>query len=385
MNLRFEKRRERACMVREEKVSVIVPVYNVGKYLKKCLNSLFRQSYPHFQIILVDDGSFDGSAAICDSFARKAEKRGAAFPEVKVFHRQNAGASAARNFGIDACDGEWIVFADGDDWLPGNALELLVGCALENEADYVVGAFQYVMPGRNFRDHMSPLLFYPTSSPSCRGDEEAVAFFSSLKYYSFTCKKLFKTDIIKKNRIRFDTSLKVSEDTAFILEYLRYCSAVKSLDRVVYYYNNLREDGSACRYYPDRSAWADKCLGLYGQAIDVFIRSEEERKALLSRYAALRIFRDVEEHLKGCKSVGESAAKCRETFDLLSGYVTETALKEDSVETKLFFRLKTAICEGIVEAFCSDESKRLSAAPVGGRKALRRFSGAIKKIRYFGL
>ena len=97
------------------KVSIIVPIYNVEKYLKKCVNSIINQTYKSLEIILVDDGSPDRSGALCDRLAEKDSR-------IRVIHKANGGVSTARNAGIEAATGEYICFVDSDDWLPENAV-----------------------------------------------------------------------------------------------------------------------------------------------------------------------------------------------------------------------------------------------------------------------
>ena len=92
------------------KISVIIPIYNAGKYLHRCIDSILSQSYCNLEILLIDDGSTDASGYICDEYAKKDSR-------VKVFHKENGGASNARNTGLDHCTGEWISFVDADDYL----------------------------------------------------------------------------------------------------------------------------------------------------------------------------------------------------------------------------------------------------------------------------
>lgn len=92
------------------KISVIVPVYNAEKYLRRCVGSILAQTFTDFELLLVDDGSTDASGAICDEYA-SADAR------VRVFHKPNGGVSSARNLGLDNARGEWIAFADADDYL----------------------------------------------------------------------------------------------------------------------------------------------------------------------------------------------------------------------------------------------------------------------------
>ena len=91
-------------------ISIIVPIYNVEKYLSRCINSVLSQTFPDFELLLIDDGSTDKSGYICDGYAQKDSR-------IKVFHIENGGVSAARNYGLDNARGEWITFVDADDWI----------------------------------------------------------------------------------------------------------------------------------------------------------------------------------------------------------------------------------------------------------------------------
>lgn len=118
----------------EELVSVIVPVFNVERYLEDCLNGICAQTYKNLEIIVIDDGSTDGSPAICDAFAARDER-------VKVVHKENGGVSAARNAGLDMVHGEYIFFADSDDVAEKDAIETLYGVLKNLSADFVMGAY----------------------------------------------------------------------------------------------------------------------------------------------------------------------------------------------------------------------------------------------------
>lgn len=109
-------------------ISAIVPVYNVEKYLVRCVSSLLRQTLPIDEIILVDDGSTDRSGSICDSLSRE-------HPSIRVIHKENGGLSSARNIGIAACRGEYIVFVDSDDWVSSQYTEILYSLIQEYDAD----------------------------------------------------------------------------------------------------------------------------------------------------------------------------------------------------------------------------------------------------------
>lgn len=110
-------------------VSIIVPVYNVKEYLPRCVESLLRQTYGNIEILLVDDGSTDGSETLCDELGTKDQR-------IRIIHKANGGLSDARNAGLDAAVGQWFLFVDGDDYLAQNAVELLLR-ETENDVDFV--------------------------------------------------------------------------------------------------------------------------------------------------------------------------------------------------------------------------------------------------------
>lgn len=111
-----------------DKISVIVPVYNVEKYLERCVNSLLQQTYENLEIILVDDGSKDRSGKICDALREKSSK-------IKVIHKENGGLSSARNKGLEIAEGEYIGFVDSDDWISNDMYEYLLSLSKEYDAD----------------------------------------------------------------------------------------------------------------------------------------------------------------------------------------------------------------------------------------------------------
>ena len=114
-------------------ISIIVPVYNVEKYIHECVDSIINQTYKNIEIILVDDGSPDNCGKICDEYAKKDNR-------IKVIHKPNGGLSDARNHGIDVANGEWLMFIDSDDWIEPNMAEKLLHSALNNKADLAISS-----------------------------------------------------------------------------------------------------------------------------------------------------------------------------------------------------------------------------------------------------
>ena len=127
-------------MMKDSLLSVVVPVYNVEQYLNTCVDSILNQTYENIEVILVDDGSSDNSGSICDAYAEKDER-------IKVIHKSNGGLSDARNCGIDAASGEYIIFVDSDDYIHSQMFEILIGQVIANDSDIAACEYQKVPEG----------------------------------------------------------------------------------------------------------------------------------------------------------------------------------------------------------------------------------------------
>ena len=124
-------------MFRLPKATVVVPVYNVENYLIKCVDSILAQTEPDFELLLVDDGSTDGSGGLCDKLAERDGR-------VRVIHQENQGLGGARNTGIQAAVGDWLLLVDSDDWIEPQTLEKALEAGLREEADLVVFGYRSV-------------------------------------------------------------------------------------------------------------------------------------------------------------------------------------------------------------------------------------------------
>ena len=129
-------------MVNIPKISVIIPVYNIEKYLRRCIDSVLAQTYQDFELLLIDDGSKDSSGAICDEYAARDSR-------VKVFHKENGGVSSARNAGLAIVSGDWIMHLDGDDWIAPDMLERLIRKGEDTGAEIVMGDFLFAYSDRD--------------------------------------------------------------------------------------------------------------------------------------------------------------------------------------------------------------------------------------------
>lgn len=199
-------------------ISVIVPVYNVEKYLDLCIQSILAQTYADFELLLVDDGSTDSSAEICDKYAEEDSR-------VRVFHKENGGVSSARNMGLDNIRGEWVVFVDSDDWVENNYLSLLID---NSETSFVLSSYIYDRPNKKTYEQLIDTSFSISAN-------NLTDLLMKGAYMTPIC-KLYRRDIIQNNVIRFDTRISSGEDTLFVWQYLLYVDNVTTLSDATYHY-----------------------------------------------------------------------------------------------------------------------------------------------------
>ena len=208
-----------------EKVSVIVPVYNGEQCLKRCADSILNQDYPELELILVDDGSRDRSWEIMRAIAA-ADRR------VKAIHQENGGVSSARNRALAEASGTYVQFADVDDWLPMDAVKLLVREMEAQPAELVVGDFYRVVDG-NVSEKGS---IETSGTLSLQQYANEMMLAPADLYYGVLWNKLYRRGIIERYGIRMDENISYSEDMIFNLEYLLHVKTVAVLKAPVYYY-----------------------------------------------------------------------------------------------------------------------------------------------------
>ncbi len=203
-------------------ISVIVPVYNVEKYLRRCVDSILNQTFSDFELILVDDGSTDGSAAICDEYA--ANSGGV---NVVVVHQKNGGVSKARNAGLKSAKGEYITFVDSDDYIAKNYLE----CLYDTSVDFTVCNFCT----EDSNNNKSPG-WYKYTDGICDVNTDNIEKWVWNGWFGVMCGGLYRKDIIFKNSLVFSDQTCRMEDTIFNLEYIALCQNVKFIEDVLYNY-----------------------------------------------------------------------------------------------------------------------------------------------------
>lgn len=204
------------------KISIIVPVYKVEQYLPKCIDSILSQTYQDWELLLINDGSPDNSGNICDEYAQKDER-------IRVFHKENGGASSARNIGLDNASGDFICFIDSDDIVEPSFLENFG----DLDADIIVQGI-YI---KKYNDQEES---YVGLKETFLKDTQVVEFMDILHNsqntgYLFT--RAFRRQIIKKMDLKLNEHFTLREDEEFIWRYMCECTSFKSVNKGAYHYD----------------------------------------------------------------------------------------------------------------------------------------------------
>lgn len=202
------------------KISIITPVYKAEKFLKRCVESIVAQTYTNWELILVDDGSPDDSGLVCDEFALRDGR-------IKVIHKTNEGVSAARQDGLNAATGDFVIHADSDDWLAPNMLEEFVKYQQQTDADIVISDFYRVENGVNV---------YMKQEPSAL-DHLTVLREVSTVLYCACWNKLIRKSIIVEYNANFPRGINFGEDKCFLASLLVNDITTAYLNKPLYYYD----------------------------------------------------------------------------------------------------------------------------------------------------
>ena len=234
----------------DKKVSIIIPVYKVEAFLSRCVDSVLAQTYKNTEIILVDDGSPDSCPQICDEYEAK-------YPQIKAVHKQNGGLSSARNAGMKAAIGEYILFVDSDDWIDSDMVEDLVGIAEREKVDFVRTRAKYA----NWPNHSDGTVCdfgIENMMRTGRYDREAIEreilpICIATPQITFgpivsSCWTLYKRSLFTDNHIEFYEDVKYSEDCIFCARFLMVCRSFYYLNEP-HYYNYFFNNTSITKSY----------------------------------------------------------------------------------------------------------------------------------------
>lgn len=219
-----------------ELISVIVPVYNTAKYLPQCLDSLLKQTYPHIEILCVDDGSTDNSWDVLQEYAAKDNR-------VKVFHQENAGVSVARNKALDHATGEWLSFIDSDDWLDLDTYQIVVK-NFSNDIDVVYFGVK-MEPHFSNKEQLSYDFNY---LPEYEGIGDIDASFI-LSRAGVVSNKVMRRCLVESYGIRFFEGISQGEDGAFCLCYMSVARKVYGVKRHLYHYYRRESSATGKKYH----------------------------------------------------------------------------------------------------------------------------------------
>ncbi|TYS60081.1 glycosyltransferase [Sutcliffiella horikoshii] len=205
-------------------ISIIVPIYNVERYLPTCIESIYNQSFQDYELILVNDGSFDNSAEICMEYAEKDNR-------IKIVNKKNGGLSSARNAGVQEASGKYIIFVDPDDKLSENYLNKLYSTAEKNNCCVVVSGYQTIpdlekrKPGFQLNKVLSGKKFILSSQKVHSNND-----------LCFVWRYIYKRSVLEGNNIRFNEEVFIGEDVIFNLSCLLKASRVVAIPDTLYQY-----------------------------------------------------------------------------------------------------------------------------------------------------
>jgi glycosyltransferase involved in cell wall biosynthesis len=200
-------------------ISIVIPVYNQEKYLRKCLNSIKQQTFRDFQAILVDDGSTDASAEICNEYTEMDSR-------FVYYYKENGGVSSTRQFGHDLVSGEYTIHCDPDDWVEPDWLETLYSQAVHTCADITICDFY-----QEYKDRSLVMHQHITSS-----DPEVVRKALFLDIHASLWNKLIKSSCYKNNNVKFPRGIDCKEDMIFLGGVIKFTKKISYVEKALYHY-----------------------------------------------------------------------------------------------------------------------------------------------------
>lgn len=204
------------------KISIIIPAYNVELYIQKCVESIIKQKYTNWELLIINDGSFDSTEIICQKLATTDNR-------IQFLSKQNGGVSSARNLGLDKAIGDWILFVDADDWISSNCLNYCVQAIINNDLDAIQFAFTKITINSKSE------IFNNFETAVLNG----IDYINNGLFNVCAAGTMMKKNKIDTLNLRFEENIKLAEDQLFIYSYLKDCSRVKHIkDPLYYYYQN---------------------------------------------------------------------------------------------------------------------------------------------------
>lgn len=263
------------------KVSIIVPIYNVRPYMERSIQSMIKQTYKELEILLIDDGSTDGSSAICDALAQKDDR-------VRVFHKTNGGLSSARNHGLQHITGDLLMFVDSDDWLDPDCISLCVEALQKHQVGCIL--FPYI---REFNNLSKPN--YTLGQTSRRVDKkeitkrmfgpvgDAINHPQNMDDLNMACAKLYYAKYIGQLEFLPKSIIGTAEDLAFNAELFLKIDSFYYVSETFYHYNKMNASSITSGYHQELSVTRENLYNHLFQLIQKYGMSDSYECALLNR------------------------------------------------------------------------------------------------------
>lgn len=333
--------------------SIVVPVYNVEKYLNECVDSILNQSFTDFELILVDDGSKDNSPAICDKYEASDSR-------VKVIHKVNGGVSAARNTGIDNCSGEWIVFVDSDDSIGKSLLEDCNNAINETKAE--ICCFELTEDESLIKTNSNKGAYQQFGKAEIENLQVAIFNRDCQTFARDLIKaphpaKCFLRSVINDNGLRFNEKLTNGEDGIFNLYYLQNISRGVYVKEKLYFYRQC-ENSITHRFTPN--------------VVDDFNKLHVEYDAFIKKYNDSVVIPHLDErliwsfsfccilnfcHPNNDKKYADRKKDFSKTYEIYADAIKRVSLKSFGLKKKIMFCfIKLRLFSG-VNLLCSLQNK----------------------------
>ena len=207
-------------------ISIILPVFNAGHCLRRCLDSLLSQTFRDFEILIIDDGSTDSSGVICDEYAKKDER-------IKVFHKKNEGVASARQLGTDYANGEYSIHCDADDWMDPEMLGSMYEAAKRDNSDVVICDFLF---------HSSKGIVYKQQQPTSLSSESILQDIIGPKLQGSMCNKLVRHSLYKKYNIHYLQGIDYCEDNMIWMQLYQNEIKTSYIPKAYYHYDWTGEE-----------------------------------------------------------------------------------------------------------------------------------------------
>lgn len=280
----------------EPKISIILPVYNVEKYLERCVESLINQTHKNIEIILVDDGSKDNSGKLCDELAQRDSR-------IVVYHKENGGLSDARNYGIDKSTSDYVGFVDSDDFVDEDMYEILLANLLKYDSEISFCRLNDVYNDEIKKDNTE-------NNPYLMTSEQAIKMVLEAKIFSVTAvNKLYKKSLF--DQIRFDKG-KIAEDAFIMVDLLSRCEKIAATEAKKYYYMHRENSITTQKFTP--------------KFLNVIEAYEKNAKIVSDKYPDLKYQADTR--------------ICWAYFYVLDRLLKDEEYKDEKLETELIQYLK---------------------------------------------